>query len=78
MRLRICRILGLVSAVFLLGAAAAPFIWVKDDAVVPGVRINGMKAGGMTREELSSFFSGKNRELSAGKLELSKGELVHE
>jgi len=78
LRLRICRILGLVSAVFLLGAAAAPFIWVKDDAVVPGVRINGMKAGGMTREELSSFFSGKNRELSAGKLELSKGELVHE
>lgn len=78
MRLRKGRIFGLVSVIVLLGAAAAPFIWVKNDAVVPGVRINGMKAGGMTREELEGLFDEKNQELVQGKLELVKDDLVHE
>lgn len=78
MRLRKGRIFGLFSVILLLGVAAAPFIWVKRDAVVPGVRINGMKAGGMTRDELERLFEEKNQALAKGKLELVKDDLVHE
>lgn len=39
----------MISLVALLTGAAAPFLWVKGDSVIPGVRINGVAAGGFPK-----------------------------
>lgn len=57
------------------GIVIAPFIWVKSDALVPGVYINGINVGGKNREELESLMADKNEELKKGKLILTRGEV---
>ena len=67
-RLRIKRIAGAVCAVIILTAGAAPFLWAGTDRVIPGVRINGTPAGGMSREELETLMHEKNEELKTASL----------
>ena len=73
-RYRWKRIFALAATVVLLGAAGAPFLWVSDDALIPGVTINDMKVGGKTRGELAEIFAAKNQTLAEGALTLTHGE----
>lgn len=72
MKLRIKRIAGMISLVALLSGAAAPFLWVKGDAVIPGARINGISAGGRSRAELMDVLDEQNRAMEKEKLALVK------
>ena len=56
----------------------APFLWTKQDAVIPGVRLNGQSAGGMTREELINLIREKNKELAHKKILLNHGNVKEE
>lgn len=76
-RYRWKRIFGLVFTLAVIGIGSAPFLWVSDDRVIPGVTIHGTKAGGATEEELKELFSVKNADLLHGKLVLTK-EDAHE
>lgn len=62
----------MISLVALLSGAAAPFLWVKGDAVIPGVRINGISAGGRSRAELMDVLDEQNRAMEKEKLALVK------
>ena len=62
----------MISLVALLSGAAAPFLWVKGDAVIPGVRINGISAGGRSRAELMDVLDEQNRATEKEKLALVK------
>lgn len=62
----------MISLVALLSGAAAPFLWVKGDAVIPGVRINGFSAGGRSRAELMDVLDEQNRAMEKEKLALVK------
>ena len=53
----------MISLVALLTGAAAPFLWVKGDSVIPGVGINGVAAGGLQEE---------NKAMEKEKLDLVK------
>lgn len=72
MKLRVKRIAAMLSLAVIAAGAVAPFIWVKGDAVIPGVRVNGIAAGGKTRAELTELFRQKNEELAGEKLALTK------
>ncbi len=74
-RYRWKRIFALATTVILLGAAGAPFLWVSDDTLIPGVTINDMKVGGKSRGELAEIFAARNQELAAGALTLTHGEI---
>ena len=76
-RYRWKRIFGLVFTLAVIGIGSAPFLWVSDGRVIPGVTIHGTKAGGATEEELKELFSVKNADLLHGKLVLTK-EDAHE
>ena len=76
-RYRWKRIFGLVFTLAVIGIGSAPFLWVSDGRVIPGVTIHGTKAGGATEEELKELFSVKNADLLHGKLVLIK-EDAHE
>lgn len=76
-RYRWKRIFGLVFTLAAIAIGSAPFLWVNDGKVIPGVTIHGRKAGGETEEELAAFFAEQNDALKAGKLTLTQGE-VHE
>lgn len=56
----------------------APFLWTKQDAVIPGVRLNGQSASGMTREELINLIREKNKELAHKKILLNHGNVKEE
>lgn len=73
-RYRWKRIFALAATVVLLGAAGAPFLWVSDGELIPGVYIHDMKVGGKTRSELSAILAARNEELAAGALTLTRGE----
>ena len=45
----------MISLVALLTGAAAPFLWVKGDSVIPGVRINSVAAGGFSKAQMMDF-----------------------
>ena len=75
-RLRIKRIAGAVCAVIILTAGAAPFLWAGTDRVIPGVRINGTPAGGMSREELETLMHEKNEELKTDVLAVKSADGV--
>ena len=62
----------MISLVALLSGVAAPFLWVKGDAVIPGVRINGISAGGRSRAELMDVLDEQNRAMEKEKLALVK------
>ncbi len=62
----------------IIAAGAAPFLWVKQDAAIPGMRLNGKSVGGMGREELVSLIKDKNQKLKTGKLLLTHGEIREE
>lgn len=47
-----------------IAVGIAPFIWAKQDAVIPGMRLNGQNVGGMTREDLSQLLKKKNQDLT--------------
>ena len=49
----------MISLVALLTGAAAPFLWVKGDSVIPGVRINGVSAGGFFQSADDGFSAGR-------------------
>lgn len=55
----------------LCGVLAAPFVWVKSDALVPGVSIQGEPVGGKTKEEMRALLAEKNQALQKEKLLLS-------
>lgn len=76
-RYRWKRIFGLVFTLAVIGIGSAPFLWVSDGRVIPGVTIHGTKAGGATEKELKELFSVKNADLLQGKLLLTK-EDAHE
>lgn len=76
-RYRWKRIFGLVFTLAVISVGSAPFLWVSDGRVIPGVTIHGIKAGGATEEELKELFSVKNADLLHGKLVLTK-EDAHE
>lgn len=76
-RYRWKRIFGLVFTLAVIGIGSAPFLWVSDGRVIPGVTIHGTKAGGATEEEIKELFSVKNADLLHGKLVLTK-EDAHE
>ena len=69
-RLRIKRIAGAVCAVIILTAGAAPFLWAGTDRVIPGVRINGTPAGGMSREELEKLVKDLNKQMKKAAADL--------
>lgn len=54
----------MLSLAVIVVGAGAPFIWVKGDAVIPGVWVNGIAAGGKTRAELTELFRQKNGDLA--------------
>lgn len=57
----------------LASVLVAPFVWVRSDALVPGVSIQGEPVGGKTREEMRTLLAEKNQVLQAEKLVLSHG-----
>ena len=65
-RYRWKRIFGLVFTLAVISIGSAPFLWVSDGKVIPGVTIHGTKAGGATEEELKEHFSVKNADLLHG------------
>ena len=77
MKLGVKRTAAIASLLGLLAIGAAPFLWVKADTVIPGVRINGISVGGKTKAELLSILDEKNRRMSEEKLVLQR-DSVHE
>ncbi len=73
-RYRWGRIISLAAAVILVGAAGAPFLWVSDDALIPGVYMDNVNIGGKTREELRDILAEKNKTLAEGALAMTHGE----
>lgn len=67
----------MISLALLLSGAAAPFLWVKGDTVIPGVRINGVSAGGKSRAHLMDFLDEQNRAMEKEKLALTR-DSAHE
>lgn len=61
-----------------IAVGIAPFIWAKQDAVIPGMRLNGQNVGGMTREDLSQLLKKKNQDLAHKKIRLSHGSVKEE
>ena len=76
-RYRWKRIFGLVFTLAVIGIGSAPFLWVSDGRVIPGVTIHGTKTDGATEEELKELFSVKNADLLHGRLVFAK-EDAHE
>ena len=62
----------MISLVALLTGAAAPFLWVKGDSVIPGVRINGVAAGGFSKEQMVDFLQEENKAMEKENLNLVK------
>lgn len=68
MKYRMKRIVLILVSAALLGGAAGPFLWTKADAVVPGIRMNGVLAGRKTRSELEDIISQKEENLKMKRL----------
>ena len=66
------------GAAGVIAVGIAPFIWAKQDAVIPGMRLNGQNVGGMTREDLSQLLKKKNQDLAHKKIRLSHGSVKEE
>lgn len=62
----------MISLVALLTGAAAPFLWVKGDLVIPGVRINGVAAGGFSKAQMVDFLQEENKAMEKENLNLVK------
>ena len=62
----------MISLVALLTGAAAPFLWVKGDSVIPGVRINGVAAGGFSKAQMVDFLQEENKAMEKENLNLVK------
>lgn len=62
-------------AVAVVGIATAPFVWVKSDALAPGIYVNDIEAGGKTRAELLALLEERNQEMQAGVLTLSQTDM---
>lgn len=62
-------------AAVLLGAA--PFVWVRGDAVIPGVSVQGIPAGGWSKTKLADFLKEQDQTVEKEKLELVR-DSVHE
>lgn len=73
-KIRWNRVAALGVLLCLGGVLAAPFVWVKSDALVPGVYINDIEAGGKNRTELMPLLDEQNQLLQKEKLILSQGD----
>lgn len=71
-------IVGSAVAAGVIAVGIAPFIWAKQDAVIPGMRLNGQNVGGMTRQELSELLKKKNQDIAHKKIRLSHGSVKEE
>lgn len=65
---------ALLLTVGLLGVIVAPFVWVRSDALAPGVTIHDQNVGGKTKAELIDMLSERNQELAKGKVVLQRGD----
>lgn len=65
---------ALLLTVGLLGVIVAPFVWVRSDALAPGVTIHDQNVGGKTKTELMDMLFERNQELAKGKVVLQRGD----
>lgn len=72
-KIRWNRVAALGVVLCLTGVLVAPFVWVKSDALAPGVSIQGEQVGGKTQEEMRALLAEKNQALQAEKLLLAHG-----
>lgn len=72
---RIIAGLGICAAVM---GAAAPFVWMKDDTAMPGLRVNGIAVGGMNKSQLAAMREEKNAVLSGLTLTAHHGDVKEE
>lgn len=63
------------AAVLCIAAAAAPFACTGSGAVIQGVSVDGVQAGGMTRGEVEAFVREKNEKLSGRSLTVEHGAI---
>ncbi len=75
-RYRWKRIFALAGTLVFLAAAGAPFLWVTEGELVPGVEIQGSRAGGKTVEELKTLLAAQNQAAAQSVLTLSRGDVT--